>query len=284
MLGDLSVLHTPQIVIRSRFPSERALGYRKHHVALRKDHVRLVVYHGDARLAERFESRAESRQPVRYPGIMLDIFISVKVFGSLLRAFALHYVHEKICDEFAVYLGLVRVGRLDRAVGLRSSGRIGRRLVGKIVPMLGYQSVFETEYVESDLFASVEGAFDIIVCNPPYIKRVDLPGLQREIREYEPMSALDGGEDGLDFYRRLAKEVPAHLKEGGMLLAECGMGQARDVAQMMCAFARVSIIRDYAGIERFVRAVKKPAEGASEGEAKAPASGEGKPAGGAERA
>ena len=56
MLGDLSVLHTPQIVIRSRFPSERALGYRKHHVALRKDHVRLVVYHGDARLAERFGS------------------------------------------------------------------------------------------------------------------------------------------------------------------------------------------------------------------------------------
>ena len=158
----------------------------------------------------------------------------------------------------------------------------------------------EVRFVESDLFASVEGAFDIIVCNPPYIKRVDLPGLQREIREYEPMSALDGGEDGLDFYRRLAKEVPAHLKEGGMLLAECGMGQARDVAQMLCAFARVSIIRDYAGIERFVRAVKKPAAenssenkeekqpaegaGAPDNAADLPAAGEKKPDGGAERA
>ena len=114
--------------------------------------------------------------------------------------------------------------------------------------------------IESDLFASVEGTFDIIVCNPPYIKRADLAGLQREIRDYEPMSALDGGEDGLDFYRRLAADAPAHLKEGGMLLAECGEGQARDVAQMFCAFARVSIIRDYAGIERFVRAVVQAKE------------------------
>ena len=122
----------------------------------------------------------------------------------------------------------------------------------------------EVRLLESDLFASVEGTFDIIVCNPPYVKRGDLADLQREVRDYEPLSALDGGEDGLDFYRRLAAEAPAHLKEGGMLLVECGAGQARDVAQQFCSFARVSIIRDYAGIERFVRAVVQPKTAAAD--------------------
>ena len=122
----------------------------------------------------------------------------------------------------------------------------------------------EVRLLESDLFASVEGTFDIIVCNPPYVKRGDLADLQREVRDYEPLSALDGGEDGLDFYRRLAAEAPAHLKEGGMLLVECGAGQARDVAQLFCSFARVSIIRDYAGIERFVRAVVQPKAAAAD--------------------
>ena len=122
----------------------------------------------------------------------------------------------------------------------------------------------EVRLLESDLFASVEGTFDIIVCNPPYVKRGDLADLQREVRDYEPLSALDGGEDGLDFYRRLAAEAPAHLKEGGMLLVECGAGQARDVAQLFCSFARVSIIRDYAGIERFVRAVVQPKTAAAD--------------------
>lgn len=122
----------------------------------------------------------------------------------------------------------------------------------------------EVRLLESDLFASVEGTFDIIVCNPPYVKRGDLADLQREVRDYEPLSALDGGEDGLDFYRRLAAEAPAHLKEGGMLLVECGAGQARDVAQLFCSFARVSIIRDYAGIERFVRAVIQPKTAAAD--------------------
>ena len=114
--------------------------------------------------------------------------------------------------------------------------------------------------VESDLLASVEGKFDLIVCNPPYIKRADLSGLQREVRDYEPAAALDGGGDGLAFYRRLAREAPGKLKAGGVLLVECGAGQARQIAQMFCSFARVSIIRDYAGIERFVRAVVPAAE------------------------
>ena len=84
--------------------------------------------------------------------------------------------------------------------------------------------------------------------------------MQREVRDYEPLSALDGGEDGLDFYRRLTREAPGKLKAGGMLLVECGAGQARQIAQLFCSFARVSIIRDYAGIERFVRAVVPAAE------------------------
>lgn len=109
----------------------------------------------------------------------------------------------------------------------------------------------EVGFVQSDLFAAVEGEFDIIVCNPPYIRRADLPSLQREVRDFEPLSALDGGEDGLDFYRRLAAEAPAHLAEGGILLMECGQGQSGQIVQMFPA-GQTEVLRDYAGIDRIV--------------------------------
>ncbi|MDE6613866.1 MAG: peptide chain release factor N(5)-glutamine methyltransferase, partial [Clostridia bacterium] len=69
----------------------------------------------------------------------------------------------------------------------------------------------DVNFVQSDLFRNVRGRFNIIVCNPPYVKSGDIPNLQKEVREYEPQIALDGGEDGLEFYRRLAKEVGRYL-------------------------------------------------------------------------
>ena len=113
----------------------------------------------------------------------------------------------------------------------------------------------DIRWIESDLFEKIEGQYNIIVCNPPYIKHSDLAGLQREIRAFEPMTALDGGEDGLDFYRRLAKEAPEHLKPGGSLLMECGAGQAQEIVRLFDRFEYTMISRDLEGIERFVRAV-----------------------------
>ena len=113
----------------------------------------------------------------------------------------------------------------------------------------------DIKFIESDLFAKVRGKFNIIVCNPPYIRRGDLAGLQREVREHEPLSALDGGDDGLDFYRRLAAEAPKHLVRGGTLLVECGIGQAQDIVRLFQKFDYTMVSRDLEGVERFVRAV-----------------------------
>lgn len=107
----------------------------------------------------------------------------------------------------------------------------------------------------SDLFRNVRGRFNIIVCNPPYIKSSEISGLQKEVREYEPRVALDGGDDGLDFYRRLAKEVRSYLAKDGMLIMECGEGQANDILQIFSKRDYAIVLKDLAGVERFVKIV-----------------------------
>ena len=94
--------------------------------------------------------------------------------------------------------------------------------------------------------------FGLIVTNPPYIKTADLASLAREIKDHEPLAALDGGADGLDFYRRIAKEAGHWLCPGGCLMAEIGAGQARDVAALFEAagFTHTETTRDLSGFAR----------------------------------
>lgn len=101
--------------------------------------------------------------------------------------------------------------------------------------------------------------FDCIVSNPPYIKTADIHGLQREIKDYEPIEALDGGEDGLYFYRRILKDSPKFLKENGIIILEIGHDQADDVEKiaMNAGFKNVTFIKDYAGIKRIFIGRKK---------------------------
>ena len=96
--------------------------------------------------------------------------------------------------------------------------------------------------------------FDLIVSNPPYIPRGDLAELQKEV-QYEPRMALDGGPDGLDFYRRIAEEAGAHLNPGGSIYLEVGIGQAPAVLELLKAHLtclEAGTIRDLNGIERVV--------------------------------
>lgn len=111
-------------------------------------------------------------------------------------------------------------------------------------------------FVPSNMFESFdEEKFDVIISNPPYIKSGDVKTLQREIREFEPIVALDGGEDGLHFYRVIAENAPKFLKAGGILFLECGIGQAQAIKEMLSAFSQVEIIKDYENIDRIVKAV-----------------------------
>lgn len=107
------------------------------------------------------------------------------------------------------------------------------------------------EVVKSDLFSALgDRKFDVIVCNPPYIASAVIPTLAPEVRR-EPVEALDGGADGLDFYRRLAIEAPAHLQEGGLLLLEIGYDQGESVPALFSG-KKAEVLKDYGGHDRIV--------------------------------
>jgi release factor glutamine methyltransferase len=104
------------------------------------------------------------------------------------------------------------------------------------------------------MFENVEGKFDLIVSNPPYIKRADIAYLQKEVRNFEPVLALDGGEDGLDFYREIASRAKQFLHPKGKLLLEVGEGQAESVKALLGVDYQVEIIKDISGIDRIIKA------------------------------
>lgn len=109
------------------------------------------------------------------------------------------------------------------------------------------------EFLLGDLFAPLTGKFDAIVSNPPYIPTKDLISLQAEVQR-EPQLALDGGEDGLNFYRRIISDAPQFLVDGGVLAVEIGINQASPVKKLFEAanFIDIEIFKDLAGIERVV--------------------------------
>ncbi len=113
--------------------------------------------------------------------------------------------------------------------------------------------------LRSDLFEKIDGSFDIIVTNPPYIPEGDREGLQREVKDYEPGEALFAGEDGLDVIRRILSEAGEHLASGGMLLIEIGEGQPEEVLKLAAesgAFSEYSICKDLSGLDRYLKARK----------------------------
>ncbi len=111
----------------------------------------------------------------------------------------------------------------------------------------------KVELVQGDMFENIVGKFDIIVSNPPYVERKVIPTLENNVKNHEPHLALDGGEDGLDFYRVLAKDAPAHLCKGGAIVLEIGYNQAQEVTQLLSeAFCNIKVIKDYGNCDRIV--------------------------------
>lgn len=110
-------------------------------------------------------------------------------------------------------------------------------------------------FIQSDLFSRIRGRFDVIVSNPPYIPTAEIDTLQREVKDYEPRLALDGGADGLDIYRRIAADASKYLNRGGTLIMEVGAGQAAEVVKMFRGNAYSMVIRDFNGVDRYVKIV-----------------------------
>ena len=113
----------------------------------------------------------------------------------------------------------------------------------------------EIKFIKSDLFARIRGRYEIIVSNPPYIPSKDIEGLQREVKDHEPRLALDGGEDGLDCYRRIAEDAAKYLARGGTLIMEVGLGEAERVVKLFKYCDYAMIVKDLAGVDRFVKIV-----------------------------
>jgi release factor glutamine methyltransferase len=123
----------------------------------------------------------------------------------------------------------------------------------------------QIKFINGDLFGplhSLKGRepFDLILSNPPYITRRKIDTLAREVKDYEPRIALDGGEDGLAFYRHMIPEADFYLREGGWLLLEVALGQSGNVSEMIEEgghFLKPESIPDLSGIGRVVKAQKK---------------------------
>lgn len=109
-------------------------------------------------------------------------------------------------------------------------------------------------FLHSDLFENVEGTFDVIVSNPPYIRTAVIEELKEEVKFHDPYLALDGKEDGLYFYRRIVEESPKYLKQHGKLYFEIGHDQGQEVKELMenAGFMEVTVKKDLAGLDRVV--------------------------------
>lgn len=110
------------------------------------------------------------------------------------------------------------------------------------------------KFIKSDLFENIEGKYDIIVSNPPYIPTGVIKDLMPEVREHEPLTALDGNVDGLEFYRRITSESLQYLESGGILMYEIGCEQAESISEIMQinGLDNIKVYKDLAGLDRVV--------------------------------
>jgi release factor glutamine methyltransferase len=153
--------------------------------------------------------------------------------GAIALALAAHLPQAGIaaCDHSLAALDIAR----ENATNLTLGGRIA--------------------FSCSDLLAAYAGdTFDVIVSNPPYVPVGDAPGMQPEVRDFEPHSALFAGDDGLEVYRRLIPQAHAALRPGGLLAMEFGFGQRDALAALLRNWNDVRFIDDYAGIPRIILA------------------------------
>lgn len=148
----------------------------------------------------------------------------------------LHYSND--CEGLGVDLS---------AEALEVAGR-------NVLKVLTPEKAEHAHFLQSDLFEKVEGKFEIIVSNPPYIASAEVEKLMPEVRDHEPRMALDGTEDGLYFYRRIIEEAGKHLVSSGMLFFEIGYDQGQAVLELMRTegYCEVQVVQDYAGLDRVV--------------------------------
>lgn len=187
------------------------------------------------------------------PGVLDPRPDSETLIDAALKAFGERQDDELRIADLGCGSGALLCALLDTFPRARGLGvdlsRAARDLTARNLARCGLLA--RGQVLQSDWAALGEGEFDLIVSNPPYIPTGDIAGLDPEVRDHDPASALDGGPDGLDAYRALAALLPRLLASDGVAIIELGAGQTRVVAEIFTATMRVDgAQRDLAGIER----------------------------------
>lgn len=157
-----------------------------------------------------------------------------------------------------ILLSLLKLGEKQGIAGLKGTGADISREALKVAKENGRRLEIPGDrvaWVRGDLFEKLEGPFDLLVSNPPYIPSGELSGLQEEVRLHDPALALDGHEDGLYFYRRIAAEAGKYLRDGAFLMLEIGWDQGEAVRGLLEAagYREVEVKKDLSGNDRVVR-------------------------------
>ena len=157
-----------------------------------------------------------------------------------------------------ILLSLLKLGEKQGIAGLKGTGADISGEALKVAEENGRRLEIPGDrvaWVRGDLFEKLEGPFDLLVSNPPYIPSGELPGLQEEVRLHDPALALDGHEDGLYFYRRIAAEAGKYLRDGAFLMLEIGWDQGEAVRGLLEAagYQEVEVKKDLSGNDRVVR-------------------------------
>lgn len=218
---------------------------------------------------ERLVERRAAREPLQYitgeqefmglafrvtPDVLIPRQDTELLVEQALPLCAGKRVLDVCTGSGCVLIALAHYGRTAEAVGADISPA-----ALTVAAENGEKHGVRAEWVRSDLLASVEGEFDVITANPPYITAGEMRTLMPEVGAHEPKLALFGGEDGLSLYRRLVPEAKKHLaagtEAGGWLLVEIGCAQGEAVARLFSenGFRDVSVQKDYAGLDRVVK-------------------------------
>lgn len=210
--------------------------------------------------------RRATHEPVQYiigtaPFMGLDFMVNDKVLiprldtEVLVETILKKVPHQgRVLDmctgSGCILLSLAALGHVDYGLGVDISAEaleVARANQEKL-------QVHRVEFGQSNLFENIQGCFDVIVSNPPYISSEEVDRLMPEVLEHEPRLALDGSADGLFFYKKIIREAGNYLSEAGMLFFEIGWDQGMSVKALMEAsgFINVTVKKDLAGLDRVV--------------------------------
>ncbi len=232
----------------------------------------LEVSEAELDLIENFINRRINREPISHiinhrEFYGLDFFVNSNVLDPRPDSETLVYEAIKIIDRLEGDVRMLEVGagsgclsisiakncsNIDFVVAIDISDK-ALQVCQKNVALHQLENKIKT--LESDLFANLnDEKFDVIISNPPYIRSLDIEGLQDEVKNFEPRLALDGGGDGLDFYRKIIDQAGDFLNENGFLIFEIGFDQKEDLINLAdnSNFTLVNTVKDLAQNDRVV--------------------------------